>query len=465
MIWSEVLKGKRAAVASVFILLLASAPAALPLQDDPPRDVQELEVLLPSVPALYRTAVPRKIWDEVPPGVPLFVFTTIADSHLKYGVYTDYCYLKALRKGREILANYVHDINAHLPRVDFVVHLGDITDGGTETEFGWAGEILGELQCPLYPVVGNHDNAMDDGKQGWKDFAGRDSTRYAFDFLGCHFIVIDCTLDPFVPPYVECESSLREWVAQDLAANHSKPTFILSHYNMWERYWDARFDTVDHYEEYGGMAELRQVLEEAGNVLAVINGHVHANRVEIHDGIYYIDIGATLVGKPSIRYFYVFPDRVEVSYAYISDRDLFDYVASLCPRCICCFDPDQVCNFIDGRHVDKRFTIPISTIGERSLVQHDPRGAGALVLDIRGADGRRIRGIVSSRICGMLEVALYDVLGRKLDEYRIWKREPEQAIDLSAAFPGINELASGFYFIQVSLAGQSAATKVFLPPE
>jgi predicted phosphodiesterase len=461
---SEDLGGHKVAFGLIIFLLVSSSAVGFPLQDGFRQDGEQMGVLPPSGPAPYHGVLPAQAWEEVPPGVPLFVFATIADSHIKYGVYTDYCRLKALRKTRQILANYVEDINAHVPQVGFVVHLGDITDDGTEVEFSWARDILDGLHCPLYPVLGNHDNAQDDGKQGWKDFAGRDSTSYAFDSLGFHFIVIDCTLDPFVPPYVECSKSLRDWVAQDLAANRVKPTFILSHYNMWERPWNAEFDTVDHYEEYGGMAELRQVLEEAGNVLAVINGHVHANRVEVHDGIYYIDVGATLVGKPSIRYFYVFPDRVEVSYAYISDRDLFDYVADLCPHCTCCFDPESVCDFIDGRHVDKRFSIPIPTAYPR-IVRDHPKGPDALVLRIQASYGRRVRVTVSCSTCGVLGVALYDVLGRELNECQVWKHESDLVMDLSAAFPEIAELAGGFYFIRVLLHGESATARVFLSPE
>jgi hypothetical protein len=105
------------------------------------------------------------------------------------------------------------------------------------------------------------------------------------------------------------------------------------------------------------MAELRKVLEEAGNVVAVINGHVHANRVEIHNGIHYIDIGATLVGPPSIRYFYAFPDSIVVTYDYISNCTLFAYAVNQASLCTHCFDPVRVSAFIDGDKSDKEFTI------------------------------------------------------------------------------------------------------------
>jgi predicted phosphodiesterase len=304
-------------------------------------------------------AVPPASSESVPPGNPLFVFAAVGDPHIAVNGTFDHKYIKAGDKGPQLLATFVRDINAHSPRVDFVVLLGDVTDKGNGSEFALARKILDSLACPLYPLVGNHDNFESDNKQGWKRFARRDSTNYTFDVNGFHFIAIDCTDNPYTPGAVGCDSTLRLWVAKDLERNQEKPTFVLSHYNMWERFWNSQFDTTRHYAEYSGIKDLRQVLERAGNVVAVINGHVHANRVEQHNGIYYIDVGATLVGRPSIRYFYVFPDRVEVTYAYVSDVALLDYVVQVGTKCLYCFDSKAVVDYADGKVSDKQFTIPL----------------------------------------------------------------------------------------------------------
>jgi len=392
-----------------------------------------------------------------------FVFATIADSHLRDGGAPDIRYLKAMDRCRDVLSAYVRDINAHVPPVDFAVHLGDLTDLGATREFEMAREIMDSLSCPLYPVLGNHDNFKSDRKAGWLGFARRDSATYAFDIEGFHFVVIDCTLNPYQPPYVNCDSTLRVWVAENLSANSSKPTIVLSHYNMWQRHWNAMFDTTLHYAEYRGMPEMRGVLENAGNVVAVINGHVHANRVERHNGIYYVDIGATLVGPPSIRYFYVYPDRIDVDFEYLSDQSLYNHITDLCDECCCCFSPEEVCGFIDGTEADKRFAIPLGLGPAAGAADAESLASpGSLALHIRSGVPGGVHASVFSDLTGLVDISLHDVLGRRLDRLGLWKNEAVLEVDLDKSLERIHELPAGVYFLRVSLRGVAHTEKLVL---
>jgi len=386
----------------------------------------------------------------------LFAFAVIADSHITVSTSDDNRYIKAQSISRELLANFVRDINNHVPPVDFAVHLGDVTEAGTTQEFGWARSILDSLNCPLYPVVGNHDNFQGDSKQNFLDFSGLDSTHYSFDHLGINFIVIDCTLPRYLPPYVHCDALVRARTARDLAAKPDMPAIIFSHYNMWERYWNAEFDTTEGYAEYMGMPWLREVLEDAGNVLAVVNGHVHANRVEVHNGIHYIDVNATLVGRPSIRYFYVYGNRIEVDYEYISDENLFNHVQGLCPWCLFCFDRYGVCAFVDGSEQDKRFTMYF----DRVLARVDRRAPLDFELDIMLDDrGRTVAAVTSERM-GVIGLSLYDVRGRLIQASRVYKGDERVLVDLGRELPGMARLPGGIYFISATLGGAVRNCKV-----
>ena len=50
----------------------------------------------------------------------------------------------------------VADINQRTG-IDFVVHLGDLTDTGTTKEFIWARDVLDGLHVPYVALIGNHD--------------------------------------------------------------------------------------------------------------------------------------------------------------------------------------------------------------------------------------------------------------------------------------------------------------------
>lgn len=64
----------------------------------------------------------------------------ISDSHHDY---TDLCAM-------------VEDINRR-EDIDFVVHLGDLTDTGTTKEFEWARDYLQGIRVPYVVLIGNHD--------------------------------------------------------------------------------------------------------------------------------------------------------------------------------------------------------------------------------------------------------------------------------------------------------------------
>jgi hypothetical protein len=137
---------------------------------------------------------------------------------------------------------------------------------------------------------------------------------------------------------------------------------------MLPKTWNAKFMYGSGgYGDHVGISEIRDVLERVGNVVAVINGHVHANRYTIHNNIPHIDVSATLVGPPTVRYFEVYEDRVKV-YAENLSNTLYPYVdfharaENLCLRCNYCTDRYGVCDFIDGGEVNKTFNFRLPSI-------------------------------------------------------------------------------------------------------
>jgi predicted phosphodiesterase len=289
---------------------------------------------------------------ELPDAPPRFTFAAIGDPHIaEQGsvAHNDYRYCKALEICAALLRNAVSDINAHSPSPDFVFVLGDISDHGYLAELELAKAILDSLRAPYYVVRGNHDARCD----FWETVFGEGTRSYTLDQGGVHFIVADCATPKRGGVEIEWTRDVREWVRADIEAHAGAPVFFVTHANLYERSWSAAFDSRDTYGLHPGAVELRDLLSSSGNVVAVVSGHVHANRLEVHDGLPCVEVGSTCVARASVRYFQVFADRTEMTYERLSDASLQEYaewVARCSPRLE---DVDTALELIEGREDDR----------------------------------------------------------------------------------------------------------------
>lgn len=62
--------------------------------------------------------------------------------------------------------------------LDFVVHLGDLTDCGTTKEYVWSRDVMGKIRAPYVALVGNHD-FLGTGDQMFRKMYGN----YDFSFI------------------------------------------------------------------------------------------------------------------------------------------------------------------------------------------------------------------------------------------------------------------------------------------
>jgi alkaline phosphatase len=82
-------------------------------------------------------------------------------------------------------------------------------------------------------------------------------------------------------PHAECE-----WLAADLAGT-SKPVVVFAH---------QRLDNTSHHS-FRNTAAVREILEAAGNVLAVFQGHIHENDLKEIGDIHYCTLAAMVEGS------------------------------------------------------------------------------------------------------------------------------------------------------------------------
>jgi 3',5'-cyclic-AMP phosphodiesterase len=100
-----------------------------------------------------------------------FVFAIIADTHVEY----------------HLLKEVVRRINKD-PDIRFVMHLGDMTDGGLYKEFHWTNEEMSELHVPYIMVIGNHDY-LSNGELIYSKMYGPGS--FTFTYHKTRFVCFD----------------------------------------------------------------------------------------------------------------------------------------------------------------------------------------------------------------------------------------------------------------------------------
>lgn len=187
---------------------------------------------------------------------------------------------------------------------DFVIELGDFINGwvvlGADPGdparipdvLAWANGSYEQFDGPAYHVIGNHDLYNLDKAQ-YLDALSIDVTYYSFDVGAYHFIVLDVQ-------YAEDGADLAhtytgvagfvpqpefDWLRSDLETSN-QPTIIFVHQML-----------DDFIEEWGrptviNQLELQQLFAEDGDVIAVFQGHDHANVHNVIDGIHYVTFEA-----------------------------------------------------------------------------------------------------------------------------------------------------------------------------
>ncbi len=144
------------------------------------------------------------IENSIQDGEP-FKFVFISDSHTSYNDLDDFaCAIK------------------DIPEVLFILHGGDLTDGGMLAEYQIYYDIMEKAQKPYFQVIGNHD-CLANGLSIYNDMYGKDD--YVLTFKNCKFIFFNdivWELENREPDYFWLMEQLEDTVGYD-------HVFVISH--------------------------------------------------------------------------------------------------------------------------------------------------------------------------------------------------------------------------------------------
>ncbi|MBL8842649.1 MAG: metallophosphoesterase [Planctomycetes bacterium] len=206
--------------------------------------------------------------------------------------------------GVQVLAQAVADVNVLDP--DLVMTVGDLVEGYNETP-QWLAQmrefksIMGRLERPWFPVVGNHDlywrgkgpAPEREHEADYEEHFG--PLWYAFEHKGCWFICLHSDEDDpekgdktFNEPRGQKMSAEQfAWLDRTLQqAAGARHVFLFLHHPRW-----IGGNYGDDWQR------VHRRLVEAGNVTAVFAGHIHHMRYDgARDGIEYFAL-ATVGGS------------------------------------------------------------------------------------------------------------------------------------------------------------------------
>lgn len=219
-------------------------------------------------------------------------FALITDQHFGPKAYFAGKLRKLSHEAGNLTRAFVERMN-QVERPELVVNLGDvIEDEGHAQDLERYREFLrvfSELQAPVLHVAGNHDQihlSEDDLRELW-GHAG--ALHYSRDVGGVHFAVLNTLETKDV--CVRLPEAQLAWLERDLAAA-SAPVVVLTHHpasdqdltgNRW-------FEEAPHICRVAERRELRRIIERSGKVVAVFNGHVHWNHLDVIRGIPYVTL-------------------------------------------------------------------------------------------------------------------------------------------------------------------------------
>ena len=181
------------------------------------------------------------------------------------------------------LEKVLAEIKTYDPAPDFIIVSGDLTNRGTEPAFAELKRLLDEaaLPIPMLLALGNHDTRA----PFYKVMLGRtDNVDAPYDhdvvIAGIHIIVLDTSIP--MQGHGALEPGQLDWFRGRLDDHAGVPKLIVMHHPMM-------LDD-DPASEWQGMtlkdtAALRDLLKGRADVLGILCGHLHHDRVSNWHGI------------------------------------------------------------------------------------------------------------------------------------------------------------------------------------
>lgn len=172
------------------------------------------------------------------------------------------------------LVQIVESANSHHP--DFVMHCGDLTPFGQESQYQEVLDAIASLSIPLYATPGNHDIRLD-GRLRYEEHFG--SANYSFDIGDAHITVFDTSEGDVSPDQMN-------WLESNLRSSDAQWKFVFTHMPPFDPRAGENHTILNPTTSQTLMNLFAEV-----DVDTVFCGHIHMYNISTIQGVRYVITG------------------------------------------------------------------------------------------------------------------------------------------------------------------------------
>lgn len=211
---------------------------------------------------------------------------------------------KLIEHSEALLEKLTYEIN-NVIKPDLVLNLGDLVEDFNDHDkdianLNYIWKKLKKINPPFYSCIGNHDMCSMTSRNEVERIMEYDYSTFSFDISGMHVIMLGTNInnelgtdDGGILKTQFISNEDFEWLEKDLR-NNKLPTIICLHFGVAEddmkgNWW---FESCPETALLGNRKELKQIIKQHSNILAVFSGHQHWTKHLIEEGISYYVLGS-----------------------------------------------------------------------------------------------------------------------------------------------------------------------------
>lgn len=278
-------------------------------------------------------------------------FLYIADTHIGgkdgIGYIQQPRYLSKLDSIMQSFKDYIDDSGD----VDFVIHGGDMVDEGNEANIKFAREIFGNLPCPVYLALGNHDLSEEDSLNKWlelaPEFFQNGMVDFSFEHGGVNFDFLSCHWgskpyfwnqnEPQVPYFEESQlGSLNK-------TSGSKRRILVTHAPVMGLPCEQTGFAEEIHPSAGDFKEIIFRTVRVNSFECVLGAHTHMNMHIEKEGVHYVTASALPEAPFEFKEFEILEGLFSMKTVNLADKAGFKY------------DYDFGKTYTQGRNCDRSF--------------------------------------------------------------------------------------------------------------